>query len=112
MVGEIRRTDGRARRRVGLAAGRQRSFSIVCPASADSALIREALGRPVAPSRRRFSALWEMKKTKTKEDANQLSTGRAGNSKKNPISFCDGRNQPARSMMHENTFISRKGAIG
>jgi hypothetical protein len=44
---------------------------------------------------------------KTKEDANQLSTGRAGNSK-NPISFCDGRNQPARSMMHENTFIPGK----
>jgi hypothetical protein len=105
MVGEIRRTDGRARRRVGLAAGRQRSFSIVCPASADSALIREAFGRPVASSRRRFSALWEMKKTKG--DANQLSTGRAGNSK-NPISFCDGRNQPARSMMHENTFIPGK----
>jgi hypothetical protein len=64
MVGEIRRTDGRARRRVGLAAGRQRSFSIVCPASADSAFIREAFRRPVAPSWRRFSALWEMKKQK------------------------------------------------
>jgi hypothetical protein len=58
VLGEIHRaTDGRPRRRVGLAARRQRSFSIVGPASADSALINEAIGRPVASRRRRFSTL-------------------------------------------------------
>lgn len=57
------------------------------------------------------SPLWEMKKIKKNKKKMLISCRHGREKTKNPISFCDGRNQAARSMMHENIF-SMKGAIG